>query len=208
MDSRAAVAEAVTAGHVVELRPRFARRLGNALTAAWPAELARTVKRPQLEGEAHNPAKGWGARRDYQIIDHDAIAGGWPDPLCLVAMATVAGAHDILADLPLEKNHSSVCLKRYHDGGGQGWHYDGNDITALLYLNTPAAGGGTLIDDGTGQPLRVAPESGKLIIFAGRFIRHAAEDTPGEKVVAIVNLYRPGMFATRPEGLDADILGQ
>ncbi len=168
----------------------------------WPStSAARKVHKRQTASEIGKP--GNGAFRDYEIIHDRDLRDG----LARIARDLLHTVHEMLEGVILPQ-HSRVCAKRYTSGGGQGWHVDGNDVTALLYLDSPTQGGQTIIQTHDGcAPEEIAPEAGKLIIFPGREMLHMAARCPTTKTIIILNLYRPGTYECRPPELDAIVYG-
>lgn len=87
--------------------------------------------------------------------------------------------------IPSPYYESSMTLKAFHPLDRQGWHYDTNPVTALLYL-TDCEGGYTEFTDGT----RLAPAAGRLALFDGRnYLHRAAVVRTGTKVTIPLNYY-------------------
>jgi hypothetical protein len=112
---------------------------------------------------------------------------------------------------------SAVNVKVYRgEGSQQGWHYDTNAITGLLYLTTNREGG-TLCRIPRDHPVealrthqerRVLPVAGSLLIMQGRRVWHRAEPMTAEtKVVAPLNYYTADDL-WRPEGIDDLVYGK
>ena len=90
--------------------------------------------------------------------------------------------------------------------GEQGWHFDTNGVTALLYLSTNMDGT-TRIQGLDGLEYTIFPRTGDLLFLQGRVCWHRADPVhEGVKIVIPFNLYLPGEYS-RPTGLDTLIYG-
>lgn len=131
--------------------------------------------------------------RHYGVLDGEWLNSGVNVSLYQLAYETVRATLDARAiESPFAR--SAMCLKRYAAPDGlQGWHFDTNPISAVLYL-TSCQGGQTELR-GLGS---VEPRPNRLVMFRGGAIEHrAARVTAGEKLVAVMNFYLPG-DCTRP----------
>lgn len=116
-------------------------------------------------------------------------------------------AHPEASTSPYERTAYYVKIYDPPDGQ-QGWHYDTNAITAILYLSSHPQTGYTAITslDGTGVHV-VKPEAGSLLLMQGRECWHRAEPTTsGTKVICPLNYYI-GPAEPRDPRLDSIIFG-
>lgn len=100
---------------------------------------------------------------------------------------------------------SRYYVKVYRNGCGQGWHYDTNTYSAILYLSsTTAPSGVTEVIARDGETYRVAPQAGRLLLLDGRHCWHCARPVHDEtKVTVLLNYYDKGH---RPRDLNTDPL--
>ena len=112
---------------------------------------------------------------------------------------------------------SEVTLKVYQGNGTtQGWHYDTNAITALLYLTTNQEGA-TVCKIQKHHPSRknprietrkIYPRAGSLLLMKGREVWHCSEPLINElKVIVPLNYYLNN-DTWRPEGIDELVHGK
>lgn len=99
------------------------------------------------------------------------------------------------------------CLRYPANGGEQSWHYDGNVVTALLYLTDNDDGHTAAMRLDTGEEHLVKPEAGNLLLMRGREVWHrGAPALAAPKIVMPWNYYVEG-DTNRPEGMDALLYG-
>jgi len=125
---------------------------------------------------------------------------------------------------------SRVTCKVYTAGDEQGWHFDTNGITVLLYLED--SDGATLIDPDMAPhpgdpanpsglwklalamallspeceaPERILPIKGSLLLMQGRRVWHRSVAPSSRKVVAALNYYAGDTW--RPAGMDSLVYG-
>lgn len=104
-------------------------------------------------------------------------------------------------------DRSAYYVKRYlPPDGQQGWHFDTNCLSVILYL-TDNEDGWTEIRCLDGKTRFVAPEAGALMILDGKNRWHRALPVQSaEKITVILNYYFPDHPA-RVEHLDSLIFG-
>lgn len=89
-------------------------------------------------------------------------------------------------------------------GGAQGWHYDTNSYSGILYLTNNAGDGATEVISRLGSTELILPEAGKLLVLDGRRCWHRATTTTrSSKVTVLLNYYDKGH---RPRDPMTDVL--
>jgi hypothetical protein len=162
---------------------------------------------------------GGGAYRHF-ILDGLQVRRHLPDLLatyealkCLVAVVT---HHDVTTSTR-KYPRSAVNVKVYRgQGSQQGWHYDTNAITGLLYLTTNQEGATCCevtrehpsADMRTKTVRRVLPVAGSLLIMQGRSVWHCAEPVTTETKIAAPLNYYTAEDSWRPEGIDNLVYGE
>ena len=119
--------------------------------------------------------------------------------------ATLCPGHLVVRS-PYER--SRIYVKSYFKGDENGLHYDTNDVTGILTLQTAEEGGGFVFHK-HGKTHRIKPEAGSVLLF-DRSLLHGGEVVRrGMKQIAIFNYYvaELGVPASRPEGVDRLIFG-
>lgn len=103
---------------------------------------------------------------------------------------------------------SSVNVKVFGPGDEQGWHYDTNPLTALLYLTATNNATGTRIRVPGCGDVPVIAQPGDLLLMDGRRLLHHVPPVPpgGQRVTVPLNYYLPG-DCERPEGIDRLVYG-
>lgn len=98
---------------------------------------------------------------------------------------------------------SAINVKIYQDeGNGQGWHYDTNPLSAVLFLTD--SGGALVIRDLKGDAYEIEPRRGLLLLMQGREILHSVLESSQPRVSCILNYYYPD-DCDRPEWIDRAI---
>lgn len=105
---------------------------------------------------------------------------------------------------------SAYYIKLYYPPDSQqGWHYDTNSLTVVLYLTDNPGDGFTEItnkEDNTGTTL-VAPTAGTILMFDGHHLLHRSQATVNaHKVICVMDYYFPG-HADRKPYLNSYIFG-
>lgn len=103
---------------------------------------------------------------------------------------------------------SAVTIKHYGGGDEQGWHYDTNPITCLLYITGSVPGGEVVVYDRTGELRSFCPPAGSVLLMWGRELRHRVCPQPegADRVIAALNYYLTDDL-WRPPGIDAVAYG-
>lgn len=105
---------------------------------------------------------------------------------------------------------SSVNVKVLLDAGdGQGWHYDTNSLTALLYLTdtTEETGTRVMLGEDADTMAAVVARAGDLLVMDGRHLWHRVPEHPGgTRITCPLNYYLPG-DTDRPAGIDTLVYG-
>lgn len=95
------------------------------------------------------------------------------------------------------------------DGDEQGWHYDTNDLTVVLYLTDVTQTGATEILSIDSKTInKVWPKAGAILVLQGQKYWHRASPvTNTTKVICPLNYYLSEPEARHPD-LDAIIFGE
>lgn len=146
-----------------------------------------------------------GGAYSYRAADADAVEEGLPDFAAWyraqpVALTSAFGRDVVVSPYP----RSAFTLKLYGPGDQQGWHYDTNPVTVLLWLTSSPPEGALEVRDRTGEVRRVAPRAGSILLMWGRELWHRVLPQPerAERIMVALNYY----FADdtwRPEGIDS-----
>ncbi len=148
-----------------------------------------------------------GGAYDYLILDRNSL-DDLLGPTYIGNLYESVRVHATMATgvqlLESPFHRSSVSMKRFAAGGLQGWHYDTNSMTALLYL-TSCGGGETRF---TAPEKQIEPVAGRLAVFDGENWLHEAERVrSGIKLTMSFNLYRADREPRRPKGIDELVYG-
>lgn len=166
-------------------------------------------RRIDVEDSKGEVADGIGGRLKYDLIDGNECEEAVPSMIdvyrILPPLLSMVTHQDVVVS-PYPR--SKVCGKRYPAGGGQqGWHFDTNGITVVVYLSTNEDGP-TIIRplDGTLEQ-HVFPKAGSMLLMRGREVWHCGGRVNAEdKVISPWNYYIAG-DTWRPPGLDDQIYG-
>ena len=154
----------------------------------------------------------------YKVMDMQKIITYFPElvPLyhSMVPLISVITHGDVITS---PHSGSEITLKIYQDKkAAQGWHYDTNTITALLYLTTNQEGA-TVCKVQKHHPSwtkpkvkthKIYPRAGSLLLMQGREVWHCAEPLINEiKVVVPFNYYLKN-DTWRPAGIDDLVYGK
>jgi hypothetical protein len=132
-----------------------------------------------------------GGRALHEILDGFAVQEHFPELLVAYAKARetaedVAGEPVILSPYP----RSGVNLRVYrHTNSSDGWHYDSNPVSALLYLTS--GGQPTRFKVSEDELLDVCPSTGLLLLFKGRTLLHHVPTGDQLRITCPFNLYYP-----------------
>lgn len=182
-------------------RSLFDRALGRAGAAPL-----RSVDVVDPAGEAR---AGVGGRLRYDVGDADWCDANVPGIGLFYAraaeLATRAAGEGVVTS---PHGRSRYVFKLYPAGcGAQGWHYDTNGVTALLYL-TDNEEGCTRVVGLDGEVYTVFPRAGDMLLMQGRRCWHRPDPVITEvKAVVPFNLYIAGDDTPRPANLDDLLYG-
>lgn len=150
-----------------------------------------------------------GGRYDHTVADAATITAGLPW-ITAWYYAAIPALTDLF-DAPIEPSlllRSRYTLKHYGPGGQQGWHYDTNPVTVLLWLTTSPAEGALEVRDRTGEVRRFAPHAGSVLAMWGSELWHRVLPQPDDanRIMVALNYYLPGA-QWRPDGIDDLVYG-
>jgi hypothetical protein len=161
---------------------------------------------------------GGGAYRHW-VVDGLRVLEHFPDLMAIYEALKSLVSAVTLQDVTTSTEkfpRSCVNLKVYRgEGSEQGWHFDTNAITGLLYLTTNTKGGTRCEipryhpDEAlrTTETRVIQPFAGSLLIMQGRRVWHRADPVDDEvKIVAPLNYYTATDY-WRPEGIDNLVYG-
>jgi hypothetical protein len=152
--------------------------------------------------------EGIGGSLRYDVGDAFWCAANLPGvEAAAERVAATARAHGfdvVLSTLP----RSRFVLKAYRAPDGcQGWHFDTNGLSALVYLTDNPRDGATRVRLPDGTDHLVHPQAGALLLLQGRALWHRADPVrEGVKLLLAINLYPPGDLR-RPDNLDETLYG-
>ena len=167
-----------------------------------------TLNRVRYVDPAGEHTAGVGGSLHYDIGD-----GFWCDRYLrdIETVYSMAATHaERVVGAPLDLSpmrRSRYVVKVYPEPHGeQGWHFDTNGVTALLYLSTNVDAC-TRVRGLDHVEYTVFPRQGDLLLMQGRRCWHRADPARFDpKVVIPFNLYLQGEH-DRPSGLDDIIYG-
>lgn len=164
-------------------------------------------KATRLERERKKDSKtlDGGGLYNHYIFDSLALAeisSAWESQYSRALEEAVVPKYPTAIESPYVRSKFSA--KVYPEGGEQGWHYDSNPITFLLYLSE-GEGGETEFMPGP-QTFTLVPKKGRAVMFEGRTLWHRSKPTKSEKISCSWNFYRTG-DVWRPEGMDELVYG-
>ena len=190
---------------VIQLIPEeIAIGWGNDIVQAITAGFGQRVD------QAGDEKDGLGGRLYYDLIDGIDCTRLIPGMLAvyqtLPALLSAITGLDVVCS-PYDR--SRVCGKRYPAGGGQqGYHFDTNGITVVVYLSTNSDGK-TRMQPLTGAAeVMVQPQAGHVLLMQGRKVWHRSDPVAeAQKIISPWNYYENG-DTWRPPGLDDAIYGK
>ena len=163
---------------------------GDVLNPYTASDLAeRAIKYKHFHTRRHESSLGgWS---EYRAIDGVHVAAKFQELVDIYhhlrdVMSTELSREVILS--PYEM--SSINIKIYPpSSGSQGWHYDTQPLTCLLYLSE---GSQTLIELEDGSLYGVDPKPGTLLVMEGRRMKHkVGVNGPAPRVTVPFNFYYP-----------------
>jgi hypothetical protein len=168
---------------------------------------AEHVFRVDAAGDGQFRAGDFGGDYHYSVIDGKTLKTempslfGWYEG-ARFALAAIVCRPVIVSPYPL----SAINIKRYGPGDEQGWHFDTNAVTALLYLTDD--GCPTRVINFLEEEEDVIPMPGSLLLMQGRRVKHCVPKIP-EAVARLtmpLNYYHPD-DVNRPERIDEIVYG-
>ncbi len=172
------------------------------------AMAAPDLTRIALDDARGERPEGIGGSLRYDVGDAFWCAANLPGvEAAAERVAATARAHGfdvVLSTLP----RSRFVLKAYRAPDGcQGWHFDTNGLSALVYLTDNPRDGATRVRLPDGTDHLVHPQAGALLLLQGRALWHRADPVrEGVKLLLAINLYPPGDLR-RPDNLDETLYG-
>lgn len=158
--------------------------------------------------ERGETASGIGGRLRYDLLDGIQCERLLPDMIqryeqLTSTLSIITRQKIIVSPYP----RSKVCGKGYPvNGGQQGWHFDTNGVTVIVYL-TSNADGQTVMISLDEENVSVAPRSGSILLMQGRKVWHCGAPVKEKpKLISCWNYYVDG-DTWRPEGIDDQIYG-
>jgi hypothetical protein len=159
-----------------------------------------------------------GGEYKYKVMDMEKVIQYFPELVLfyysmLPLISVITHTEVITSPHP----GSEIVIKVYEGSGAtQGWHYDTNAITALLYLTTNQEGS-TSCKIQKHHPSqkelktkirKIYPRAGSLLLMKGREVWHCSEPLINEvKIVVPFNYYLKNDI-WRPSGIDDLIYGR
>ena len=145
------------------------------------------------------PASHSGVRR-YTLLDGQVMRKHFRD--LLLWYRAIAMWASVLCRRPVVVSpyiRSSVNIKIYEEPGScQGWHYDTNPLTVVLYLMDAEA---PTVFQTEGGETKVDAREGRVLMFSGRHILHQVAPTDDARAIVVCNLYHPDDL-DRPDWID------
>lgn len=175
------------------------------------------AKHIDYSGRGTNDVLDGGGDYRYEVFDMKDVTHYFSELVLLyhslLPMLSIITHNDVITS---PHPGSEITLKVYQGKGAtQGWHYDTNAITALLYLTTNQEGA-TICEIKKHHPrwrtpqievLKIYPKAGSLLLMKGREVWHCSEAlSSGSKVVVPLNYYLKD-DTWRPDGIDELIYG-
>lgn len=92
--------------------------------------------------------------------------------------------------------------------GQQGWHFDTNDVSVIVYLTSNPSDGGTEIQSLDGVTRVVQPVAGRILVLDGTACWHRAAPVIASRKTTLLLNYYTEPVATRDPRLDSIIFGE
>lgn len=176
---------------------------------AIPEDTARDIEKIALNAVADvgifkEGTSSGGGHSKYWVLDGGAVNRCRPDlfewyEAQLPLLGKITNREVILSPYL----RSAINIKVYKgDGNGQGWHYDTNPLSAVLFLSD--SGSPLSIRDLQGDARQIEPKAGKLLLMDGREVFHSVEAGNETRVAAVFNYYYSD-DCERPEYIDRAI---
>lgn len=141
-----------------------------------------------------------GGRSRHGILDGITVQEQFPELLEVYARARDLAERVIGRPVILSPYiRSGINIRIYGLGSEDGWHYDSNPVSALVYFTD--GGQPTEFKTGADDVLRIYPARGLLLLFDGRKLLHHVPKGDELRVSCPLNLYYPDDVA-RPEVVD------
>src|ERR1700722_9963004 len=167
------------------------------LTSVIDTALAETLASRAVEAADHSGIlrdgeSSQGGQSLSEILDGYVVTRDFPELVgiyntCRWVAANIVGEMVIVS--PFARSAINVKVYRKPEAG-QGWHYDSNPLSGLLYLTS--GGQPTEFKTADGRLIHIVPEAGALAIFRGRDILHRVPQGAELRVTCPLNYYYPG----------------
>lgn len=142
-----------------------------------------------------------GGHSKYWILDGFCVQASFPELVNWYGeqrpiIEGIVGRQIILSPYP----RSAINIKIYRgSGSGQGWHYDTNPVSAVLYLSD--RGAPLALRDLQGGTFGIPPQPGMLLLMQGREVFHRVMEGDETRASCVLNYYHPD-DCERPEWID------
>jgi hypothetical protein len=164
--------------------------------------LCSDIVRKALQEEARliwrdNPAPEGGWSR-YALLDGYAVQDHYPELMAIYQDQAMRLSEELDREVITSPYpQSAVNIKIYGPDTCQGWHYDSQPLTCLLYLTHGAA---TEVQQPEGV-MQVLPEPGAMLIMEGRRMLHRVLENTGTdpRLTVPFNYYYPHDTYRPPE---------
>jgi hypothetical protein len=177
-------------------------RLPDFISQELAAELAeRALGLANSHGIARDGYPKRGGRSLHDILDGMVIQEQFPELEAIYSRARDVAERIVRTPVILSPYaRSGVNIRVYRQVESEdGWHYDSNPLSALLYLTSGGSPTQFQISDDT--LLDIYPASGLLLLFNGRKLLHHVPKGDQLRITCPLNLYYPD-DTYRPDEVD------
>jgi hypothetical protein len=151
----------------------------------------RTLELADTHGLRRDGYPSRGGRALLEILDGFVVQEHFPELTQLYS--DVRALAEIIVKAPVVLSpypRSGINIRVYRQAGsGDGWHYDSNPLSGLLYLTTGGQPTQFKITDTTS--LDIYPVAGLLLLFDGRRTLHYVPTGNQLRITCPLNLYYP-----------------
>lgn len=197
--------------NLAESAPHFAERgyvvIDDALDHEFALQfLSQAVIGRNLPWHHRKGTSSEGGDSNYQVLDGDHITArhGWLIEWYRAMRYMVEGV--VGTELETSPHRRSAVNIKYYSAhtGCQGFHYDTNPITGLVWLTD--FGAPTVLTDLKGERVEIHPHAGSMMILGGKRLLHGvpAGETDQSRVTVVMNYYHRGR-TDRPDWIDRAI---